>query len=548
MTRTTIFQPRSLLYSQRFTKTVQRFSRLAGPTLGGVLLLALSACAVGPDYQRPSLNLPDNFRGDAAENGVISNDFSRESSATFSALPDSALLDSTLPDSTLPGAEMALAAPLGQRNWTQVFTDSALQALIQDALTNNLDLGIAEARLREAQAGVTIARAGLLPTVSLGLNTTPIARLPGDDFSSSFLAAGLLSWEIDLWGRVRRATEAARADLAGRAAARDGTQVTLVAETARRHFEIGALRDVLSATQYSAQLQSKALTLMQRRNQAGIVSAAEVRQAESQLASTQARIPAVERQLFATENALALLLGKPPGAVEGAAPNSAVTTPHNPRPDLTLPAALPAGLPSALLERRPDVREAEQGLVAANARVGEAKARLFPSVSLTGVFGGISTSLNEVFSNPSTVASLGPNLTQTLYAGGALLANQDAARARLDQALLRYRQTVLNALREVSDALNGYQRYGEELEQQQLRVTAAREALRLADKRFAAGVVSYLEVLDAQRQLLASETDFVNTRLARQTALIQVYRALGGGWQGDANSAKTPVAITAPTL
>ena len=510
----------------------------------GVLISTLSACAVGPDYQRPSLNLPENFRADDTERVVLPKDLSPKA----------------VPHSLSQPAQMALVAPLGQRNWTQVFTDSALQALIQDALKNNLDLGIAEARLREAQAGVTIARAAGLPTFALGLNTTPIARLPGDDFSSSFLAAGLLSWEIDLWGRVRRATEAARADLAGRAAARDGAQVSLVAETARRHFEIGALRDVLSATQYSAQLQSKALTLMQRRNQAGIVSAAEVRQAESQLASTQARIPAVERQLFATENALALLLGKPPVAVEGAAPSaavsagsgaslsSAVTTPNNPHADLTLPAALPAGLPSALLERRPDVREAEQGLVAANARVGEAKARLFPSLSLTGVFGGVSNSLNNVFSNPSTVASLGPNLSQTLYAGGALLANQDAARARLDQALLRYRQTVLNALREVSDALNGYQRYGEELEQQQLRVTAAREALRLADKRFAAGVVSYLEVLDAQRQLLASETDFVNTRLARQTALIQVYRALGGGWQPDANSAKTPVATTTSLL
>ena len=468
----------------------------------------------------------------------IPSDFSPEASPTSSASPS---------------AESALGASLGQRDWTQVFTDPGLQTLIQDALKNNLDLGVAEARLREAQAGVTAARAGLLPAVSLGLNTSPIARLPGDDFSSSFLAAGLLSWEIDLWGRVRRATEAARADLAGRTAARDGAQVSLVAETARRHFEIGALRDVLSATQYSAQLQSKALTLMQRRNQAGIVSAAEVRQAENQLASTQARIPAVQRQLFATENALALLLGKAPTALEGAAPNatlsSAVTTPNKPSADLTFPAALPAGLPSELMERRPDLREAEQRLVAANARVGEAKARLFPSLSLTGVFGGLSTSLNEVFSNPSTVASIGPNLSQTLYAGGALLANQDAARARLDQALLNYRQTALNALREVSDALNAYQRYGEELEQQQLRVTAAREALRLADKRFAAGVVSYLEVLDAQRQLLASETDFVNTRLARQTALIQVYRALGGGWQAAASPANAAVAKAAgPTL
>ena len=193
-----------------------------------------------------------------------------------------------------------------------------------------------------------------------------------------------------------------------------------------------------------------------------------------------------------------------------------------PAPRLELPPALPAGLPSELLERRPDLREAEQRLLAANARVGEAKAQMLPTLSLTGTLGLISTSLQDLLRDGATVASLGPNATQSLYAGGALGANRDAAIARLDQALLAYRSAVLNALREVSDALVAYQRSGEQLELEQVRVTAQRESLRLADKRFTAGVVSFIEALDAQRGLLVAETDFVNARLARQRALVQV--------------------------
>lgn len=438
----------------------------------------LGGCAVGDNYTRPALELPERIRG------------------------------------TSVGGDS-----LGASGWRTVFTDPLLQDRIDAALKSNLDLAAAEARVREAQANVIIARSGLLPSVAAGLQTSPTARLPGDALTSSFLAAGFLNWEIDLWGRVRRGTEAAQADLAGRDAARDGARVSLVAQTASRHFELSALREVRRATEASVGLQRESLRLMRRRNQAGIVSAAEVRQAEGQLAATEARLPDIARQVAATENALALLLAQPP-AVQAETVASQM-----------LPAALPVGLPAALLDRRPDLRQAEQQLVAANARVGEAKAQLLPALSITGTFGRLSTELGDLLSSGSaTVASLGPNATQTLYAGGALRANRDAALARLEQALIGYRATALNALREVADAVESYDRAGEQLARQTERVTAQREALRLADKRFAAGVVSFIEVLDAQRQLLAAETDLVNTRLARQLGLVQVYRALGGGW------------------
>lgn len=443
---------------------------------------ALTGCAVGPDYARPELQSPASFRGTTAS-----------------------------------------GPSLGASDWRTVFTDTAQQALIDDALKNNLDLRVAESRIREAQAGVVIARSAGLPSVGLGLTTSPTARLPGDTLTSSFLAAGLISWEIDLWGRVRRGTEAARGDLAAREAARDGAQVSLIAEVASRHFELAALREVLASTESSARLQADSLRLMRRRNAAGIVSAAEVRQAEGQLAATEARLPEIRRQITATENALALLLARPPGAIDTGSITQA------------LPPALPTGLPSELIDRRPDMREAEQRLVSANARVGEAKALMLPTLSLTGAFGSVSTALEDLFSSRAgEIASLGPNVTQTLYAGGSLRANVDASEARLEQALLAYRKTGLNALREVADALEAYVRSGEQLDKQNARVTAQREALRLADKRFGAGVVSFFEVIDAQRQVLAAETDMVNARLQRQIAYVQVYRALGGGWSQPA--------------
>lgn len=453
--------------------------RSPAPSLTALAIVGvLAGCAVGEDYRRPALDLP------AAHRGVDT-----------------------------PGTSLAA------RDWRDAFVDPALRMLIEEALKSNLDLRLTEARVRDAQAAVVIARSGGLPNLSAGLQTSPIARLPGELLTSSFLAAGFLSWEIDLWGRIRRGIEAARADLGAREAALYGVQVSLVAQTASSYFSLVALRETLAATARSAQLQRDSLRLMRRRNQAGIVSAAEVRQAEGQLAGTEAVLPDLARQIAATENALALLLARPPTAV----PTTQAV--------LELPPTLPTGLPSELLERRPDLRQAEQQLIAANARVGEAKALLLPSLSITGALGRLSTELGDVLSSGAAeVASLGPNVLQPLYSGGALPANRDAALARLDAALIAYRATALDALREVANAVETYRRAAEVLEKQLVRVFAQREALRLADKRFAAGVVSFIEVLDTQRQLLAAETEVINARLAQQLAYVQLYRALGGGW------------------
>lgn len=448
----------------------------------------LGGCALGPDYVRPALELPETHRH-------------AEPSA--------------------PGAE------LGAQDWRQVFADPQLQALIAEALAASPDALLAAARIREAEAYAGIARAPLLPQASLSLNTSPIARLAGDDFSSSFLGGIGIAWEIDLWGRYRRAAEAARAELLASAEARHGMQAALVARVASAYFQLAALAEIRAVTVRAADNQREVLRLVRRLSASGLSSAAEVRQQESALAATEARLPSLRRQTAETEHALSLLLGRAPGGFAFAAPVH-----------LALPELVPAGLPSTLIERRPDIRQAEAGLVAANARVGEAKAQFFPTLSLTALFGGVGTVLREVLRNDAaTVRSLGPNAVQPLYAGGRLVFNRDAALARLDQALLTYRKTVLGALAEVADALVAYAAGADLLAIQERRVAAAREAQRLAELRFRAGTTSFLEVLDAQRQLLAAETEQAQSLLERRAALIKLYLALGGGWAPDSAAA-----------
>jgi multidrug efflux system outer membrane protein len=280
------------------------------------------------------------------------------------------------------------------------------------------------------------------------------------------------------------------------------------------------LREIEAVTRRAVDSQRNVLRLVQRLSQAGVASAAEERQQENVLANTEVRLPAVKRQIAAAENALAILVGRAPGALRF---DAAAT--------LELPAAVPAGLPSQLLERRPDIVQSEARIRAANARVGEAKALFYPSISLTAAFGTVSTNLSDVLRlQGASVASLGPNLLQPLYNGGALRANEQAALARLEQALLGYRKAILNALGEVADGLNGYQTQGEAMQIQRRRVKAATESMRLAEMRFRGGTASFLEVLNAQQQMLSAETDQAQTLLDRRLALVQIYLALGGGW------------------
>lgn len=457
--------------------------------IGRLLLVALSACvllagcAVGPDYQRPVVDLPDSHRGSAA-------------------------------------GEAGQASSFAGQHWREVFTDPVLQELIAEALNAGPDALLAAARLREAEALAGVGRAPLYPQASLSVQNSPTVRQPGDRFTSSYLGGVGISWEIDLWGRYRRASEAAQADMLASEEASHGMRASLVASVARYYFQLATLHTTLAITERSAGNQAEVLRLVKRLSSAGVSSAAEERQQESALATTEAGIPSLRRQIVETENALALLLGRPPGALDLASP-----------PHLALPGLIPSGLPSSLLERRPDIRAAEARMMAANARVGEAKALFFPSLSLTALFGGISTSLADVVhGRGSTVASIGPSLLQPLFAGGRIYFNREAAEARLEQALINYRKTILNALGEVANSLTAYQSGDDLMNIQSRRVAAAREAMRLADLRFRAGTANFLEILDAQRQLLAAETQEAQALLEKRLALINVYLALGGGW------------------
>lgn len=461
--------------------------RFVMPLLGALL----AGCAVGTDYRRPEIDLPGRFAG---------------------------VLDGKTGEQADGKTE---AASLANQNWREVFTDPALQALIDEALTAGPDALLAAARIREAEAMAGVSRAPLYPQVSLSLNTSPTVLQPGDSQTSSYLGGAGIAWEIDLWGRYRRASEAARADLLASEEARYGMQASLVASVARYYFQLATLHDTYVITERGARNQAEVLRLVRRLAAAGISTAAEERQQEGALATTEASLPTLRRQIAETGNALAVLIGRHPGAL-----------PTDTPPQLNLPGQIPAGLPSSLLEQRPDIRQAEARLVAANARVGEAKAMFFPSLSLTALFGGVSTSLSDVIKGRAPdVASVGPNLLLPLFAGGQFYFNREAAQARLDQAVISYRKAILNALGEVANGLVAYETSDDLMSTQATRVAASREAMRLAELRFRAGTANFLEVLDAQRQLLAAETEEAQALLERRLALVNVYLALGGGWQ-----------------
>lgn len=450
------------------------------------LLLALqSGCALGPDYQRPDLVLPDNFR--TAKNGATADSF-------------------------------------GDLHWQSVYGDPAVEALIKEALAAAPDLLLAEARVREAEAVAGVVRADLFPQLGLSFTTSPIARPEGKQLASSFTGGAAVSWQLDLWGRLRRADEAARAELMATEDSRRGVVTSLIADVAGRYYQLIAERDAYQVATRTAANQRDALQLIERLSKAGIATDAEVRQQEVALAVTEVSLPSLRTQIATSENGLSILLGRIPGAIS-------IDMESAPE----MPEAVPAGLPSRLLERRPDVRAAEQQLVAANARVGEAKARFFPNISLTGLFGRVSTEAADILTGgAATVASLGADVLQPLFAGKFYRYNHATALARLDQAVIVYRRTVLVALAEVATALTSYQEAGILLAVQERRVASAREALRLSELRYRSGVVSFIEVLDAQRQLFAAETEQVDSLFERRLALSQIYLALGGGWEEPA--------------
>ncbi len=456
--------------------------RRATPLL---LALAVTGCTVGPAYQRPAVPAPDRFYGAPPPEGDAS---------------------------------------LADRSWWDLFSDPALQSLVDEALANGYDARIAAARVEEARARYGIAGSAWYPSVgyasSVSRTKTSTYATPSDVTGSLIAANVSAAWELDLWGRIRRLNEAARAQLLSTEEARRAVDLALVSEVASAYFDLRELDEELEIARHTRAAFQDTFDLFSRRLEGGAASALETSRAEALLANASAQIPLVEQRIVAKENQITLLVGRPPGPVAV----GAVLT------EQPLPPAVPAGLPSTLLLRRPDLRSAEQQLIAANANVGVARAALFPTFSLTGLFGGQSTQLSDILAAGRTW-SIGAGLLGPLFAGGRLRAQEKVARAQYEEARLAYEQAVSQALGEVSTSLVAMQKLAEQETQRARAVSATREAVRLATVRYESGFSAYFEVLDALQQLLVAETTLAQTRRDRLVALAGLYKALGGGWQ-----------------
>ncbi len=414
---------------------------------------------------------------------------------------------------------------LADAPWWQIFDDPALQALIREAIGNNLDLRAAAARVEQARAQAGIARSFLYPQVD-GTASYTLQQNSGTaegDMQQGGIFGFQLSWELDLFGRIRRQTEAAIAQMLASEQGRRGVLVTLVGDVATTYFLLRELDLDLQIARRTLQLNDRTVVYFQDRLDGGVSNRLEVDRIKSNRAQTAAAIPDFERRLAVAENALSLLLGRTPGPIARA------TAP--PDAGLGSPPSIPPGLPASLLERRPDVVQAEQLLVAANANVGVAKALFFPAINLTGFLGGVSGDLTTLLGNSGSVWSIGSGLLQPIFNAGRLKRNLESARAAVDEAVALYRKAALNGYREVANALISIQKLGETRIERQAAVDVLRDASDLARARYDSGLATYLEILDADQQLFQQELLLAQAEGAELQARADLYRALGGGWQ-----------------
>ncbi len=417
------------------------------------------------------------------------------------------------------------AESLGDAKWWTVFQDEQLQSLIRTALANNYDVRIAAERVLAAQAQLRIVRSDQYPSAGVGVAGTT-EREPISPFSSPYRwdymqVGGLASWNIDFWGQYRRATEAARANLAQTEWGQRAVVSTLVANVATAYFELRTLDLELEITRHTLASRQESLRLTKLLENQGAGSMVDVRQAEQLVYVASSTIPNLQQQIEQEENYIRLLLAQNPGPIaRGRSLTEQARAP-----------VVPAGLPSQLLERRPDIHEAEQQLIAANAQIGVAKAAYFPAISLTGTAGFISSALVDLFTTPAGAWDVAATVAEPLYTGGKLQANVRLAEAQQRQAVLVYRQTVQNAFRDVSDALVAYRRTREAREQQELLANAAQDSNRLAHVRYDGGSTGYLEVLTNDTKYFAAELALSQAKLNEMLSLVQIYSALGGGWQ-----------------
>jgi multidrug efflux system outer membrane protein len=452
--------------------------------------LLLSGCAVGPNYKRPTVAVPTTYR-------------------------------SAVPDSTRPTE----TASLSDQKWWDIFQDEQLRTLIRTALQQNYDVRIAASRILEAKAQLGITRADQFPTLSAGagiadVRTAQSKFLPAFETSTGQVNLSA-AWDLDFWGKYRRATEAARASLLASEWARQEVVSTLVANVASAYFQLRALDLQLEISKRTLDSRQESLRLTQILANGGATSLLDVRQAEQLVFTAGAEVPALEQQIEQQENFLSILLGQNPGDIS----RGQTLTEQQQPPEV------PPGLPSALLERRPDIREAEEQLVAANAEIGVARAAYFPDISLSGSGGFQSSALTNLFSGPAGAWSFGASLAQPIFTGGRLRSGVRLAEAQQRTATLFYQQSIQGAFRSVSDALVAYRKTREFRAQQDSLFQSAEDAARLSHMRYTGGATGYLEVLTNETNAFSAELGLAQARLNELLALVQLYEALGGGWQ-----------------
>lgn len=441
---------------------------------------------------------------------------------------------------TWPAATARGTAP-GERWWT-IYGDGALDKLIVEAMEHNRDLALAAARVDEARALARVADSQLFPAIDASaqrdrarLSERTAMPIPASAIERNAYRAQInVAYELDLWGRLRGAGEAARAELLATQAAQETVRLALVSDVVSSYFTLMAQDEQIAATKRSLALREDNLRLQRVRHEAGLIGDYQLRQLEAEVSAARAQLPAIERSRTAEELALSVLLGRSPRAITESAVARGADRGE------PLPPVVPEGLPSELLLRRPDIVQAEQRLIAANARIAVARASLFPRISLTGFLGSESSALGELFSGPARIWQLAFALAQPIFQGGRLFGEIEAVKAREQQALAQYQKTLQEAFREVRQALSAQVRSREIFDAESARAVSLRYAMQMARVRYENGLVSQLEVLDAERNLLAAELNRVDALRAQRVAVADLVRALGGGWNATPASAPVP--------
>jgi len=472
---------------------LHKFTTVAAAAL--ILLLAIG-CKVGPNYQRPVATTPQNFRG-----------------------------------ATAPEIAPASQASLADQQWSSVFQDAILQRLVAEALTNNLDLRMAAERVLQSQAVAGVVRAQQLPSVSAGgsysalqipsgLAGTKSDGTPANSFFNGGGFSASAAWNLDFWGMYRSQTEAARAEVLASVWAQRAVRTSIVQQVAKAYFELRSLDAQLDVTKNTIAARQDSLRLTQSLEKYGAGSLADTRQAEELLHTAQANLPELRRQIAVQENAISILLAHNPENIDRG--EGIADQPH--------PLEVPTGIPSQLLDRRPDIQQAEARLIAANARIGVAKAQFFPQISLTSLGGSASNQLQSIFAGKNAYWYAASSLSEPIFDGGRIRSNYRLSKAQQQEMLFDYRKTILNALKEVSNALATYKEAKEHRDEEAALVASAADAVRLAKLRYSGGNTSYLEVLTTSTDLYDAQLRLAQTEDQKAVSLVELYVALGGGW------------------